>query len=361
MKNTIHEVFESLRDYLETHEESRGKMLSVFANTDNRDPNNRKERPAWLIDLKNSLSDLAESHGDEALRPVDPRLNWREVEERITSALLERKPSGRSVAIFTDLVDHEVIDLPLPVTTSAYFGIPQVKHLLSQLHRYGRYLVILFSETEHRIISIDVPLTTDDVRVDSVTAAGLFLRPGGRKARTQASDRRDLDSERRLVKEAADEINAYFMDDPDFDRIVFGGNLKIAHRVKNALHHAVSETLVSIEPIPFQAPEELVRRTVKDIANEFETTHDLALVSELVTRRATCGRVATGNDAVLEALRNGQVSKLYFAFPIDSDQFDAVFVEAVLANVEIELIHGEAAAKLSEMGGVGAILYYQIE
>ncbi len=361
MKNAIHEILESLRGYLDTHEHSRSKMLSVYANTDSKNPGNTKDRPAWLIDLKNCLSELEQSHGTEPLRSVDPRLTWRDVEERIVATISERKPSGRSIAIFTDLVDDQIVDLPLPVSTSAYFGIPQVKHLLSQLHRYGKYLVILFSEVEHRVISIDIPLSTGESVFESATASGVFLRPGGRTVRTQASERRDLDSERRIIRDAANEINSYFMDDPAFDRIVFGGNLKIAHGVKNALHHTVSETLVSIERIPFQASEEIVRRAIKSLANEFEINYDLALINELETRRATCGRGVTGIDNVLEALRNGQVSKLYLAFPIDSNHFDSIFVEAVLANVEIELVHGDAAKRLNEMGRVGALLYYHVE
>ncbi len=361
MKNTIQDIFEVLRDYLISHENNQSKILSVYANIDTKNPDNRRERPAWLIDLKNHLDGLSEAYGDGALRTIDPTLMWREVKERIIVTLSEREPSGRSLALFTDLVDDIVIDLPLPVKTSAYYGLPQVKHLLSQLHRYGKYLVVLFSETEHRVISIDTPLSMGEAFVESGIKAGVFLRPGGRKSRTQASERRDLGSERGVIRDAAHEINSYFMDNPTFDRIVFGGNLKIAHGVKNALHHTVSELLVSIEPIPFKASEELVRNTVKLIADEYETIHDNALVNELVTRRETCGRGVTGAENILDALNNGQVRKLFIPYPIVSDEFDSLIVEALLANVEIELVHGEAAERLKDMGGAGALLYYVIE
>ena len=361
MKNTIRDIFETIRDYLIDHEDTQSQMLSVYANVDTRNPDNRKARPAWLIELKNRFYDLAEEHGDEVLRTTDPTLKWRGVEERILDVLSERRPAGRSLALFTDMTEDIIVDLPLPVATGVYYGTPQIKHLLSQLHRYGKYLVILFSEEEHRVISIDMPCDTDEAVFESGIGTGVFLRPGGRKSRTQASDRRDLDSERRIIRDAAHEINSYFMDDPAYDRIVFGGNLKIARSVKNALHHTVSEMLVSIEPIPFKASDGAVRTIIKQLADEYEAVHDNALLTELMTRRQTCGRGVTGAQATIEALNNGQISKLFIPYPIDTDDFDSIVVEALLANVDIELLHGTAAVKLTEMGGVAALLYYVIE
>lgn len=360
MKNTINDIFEVLRCYLLLHEDNRSKILSLYINTDSKNPANHRERPAWQIEVSNQLAVLREEHGDEGIRHIDSTLTWKEVEQRLVNKVLEMRPTGRSLVIFTDLLDDILIELPMPVETKAYFGQPQVKHLLSQLHRYGKYLVILFSETEHRVVSIDVPTSLGEGTMESSIESGVFLRPGGRKSRTQASERRNLDSERRVIREAANEINRYFMGDPTFDRIVFGGNLKIAHRVKGALHHTVSEKLVSIEPIPFDATTEQLERTVKLLADEYEELHDNTLVLELLIRRDTCGRGVAGLANVLEALENGQVRKVFLPYPIQSDAFDLILVEALMANVEVELVHGKAAETLNELGGVGALLYYII-
>ena len=36
-------------------------------------------------------------------------------------------------------------------------------------------------------------------------------------------------------------------------------------------------------------------------------------------------------------------------------------LESVLANVDVELVHGAAADELNSVGGVGAVLYYAID
>ncbi|WP_087018253.1 hypothetical protein [Thaumasiovibrio subtropicus] len=360
MKNILQEVFETLRDFLSVNSPEQSHMLTVYANLDQANPLNRKERPAWLIELKNTFDNLSEEQKNALMTFDGASLTWNGIEEQIISTLEQHEAKGRSVVVFTDLSDTVVIDLPLPVKTGVYYGIPQVKHMLSQLHRYGQYLVVLFSEREHRTVFVDVPTLVSEGTLQSSLGEGIFLRPGGNKTRTQASERRNLDTERRMLREAAGEINDYFMDEPLFDRIVFGGNLKIAHGVKNNLHHAVAEQLVSIEPIPFDATDEQLRETVSILADEYEAVHDLALIQELILRGETCGRAASGMDEVMDALQNGQVRKLYLPYPMDADDFDTLLIEAVLENVEVELVHGIAAETLREMGGVGAALYYVI-
>ena len=49
--------------------------------------------------------------------------------------------------MFTDFDDDIVVDLPLPVDTRVYLGLPQVKHLLSHLHRFGKRNVLVRQRT----------------------------------------------------------------------------------------------------------------------------------------------------------------------------------------------------------------------
>ncbi|PSW14492.1 hypothetical protein C9J01_08655 [Photobacterium rosenbergii] len=361
MKNNIQDIFDVLNNYISTRKAQDSDMLSLYINIDMKNPANHKERPAWLIEVRNQLSELAEKYGDDILTEIDSELTWKAVENRIIDKVESLDLKGRSIAIFTDFEEDFVVQLPLPVQTKAYYGIPQVKQLLSLLHRYGKYLVILFSETEHRILSVDLPAELEEGVLESGIDAGVFLRPGGRKARTQASERRALDAERRVIREAAEEINAYFLETSEFDRIVFGGNLKIANSVSHALHHTVSDKVVSIEPIPFEATHSQILETVKMIAEEYESLEDVYKMKQLIIRRETCGRAAVGKEAVLEALSLGQVKTLYIPYPIESDEFDPLLIKGVQAGADIELVHGEAAQTLNYLGGAGATLYYTFD
>ena len=132
----------------------------------------------------------------------------------------------------------------------------------------------------------------------------------------------------------------------------------MAHAVKNALHPTVSESLVTVEPIAYEASNNQIAEIAKRIADEKELEHDLALVNELVDRRHACGTAVLETQGVFLALEQGQASKLVVSVPIDSDKFDQLLIRAILNNCEIEFLHGEAAKKLNEFGGVAAVLYY---
>ena len=57
---------------------------------------------------------LREQHGEDALKRRDVKNQWAEAEQRISKHLMDRKPTGQSVVIFTDLDDYLTVDLPVP-------------------------------------------------------------------------------------------------------------------------------------------------------------------------------------------------------------------------------------------------------
>jgi hypothetical protein len=358
MKKRIQEILDSLREFIVEHNYEETPMLTAYVAVDSTDQDNRRERPAWLIELKNEAKRLEEAHGPEAMTGRAAKRTWDETEAKIMSHLQESKPQGRSIVIFTDHEDFLTVDLPMSMPTRLFYGTPQLKPLLFALDSHKKYMVALFSEEETKVLEVFLTAPADEVRVQTGAAGGTSLRPGGRKSRTQASDRRDLDSERRVVNEAAVEVNDYFLADPEIEHLVFGGNMKLAHAVKNALHPSVYASLVTIEPLAFESSNNEIAAAVKQIADEQELAHDLALVNELISRRHACGTAVLETQGVTLALEQGQASKVIVSVPIDSDKFDQLLTKALLSNCEMEFLHGEAAKKLNEFGGVAAQLYY---
>lgn len=358
MKQKIRTIIDSLSDYITQHNYLDTPMLTAYVAVDSTDQDNRRDRPAWLIELKNESKRLEEQHGAEALNSRDAKRKWADTEASIMSHLQESKPQGRSIVIFTDHEDFLTVDLPVSLPTKLFYGPPQIKPLLFALDSHKKYMVALFSEEETKILEVFLTSAASDIRVQTGSTGGASLRPGGRKSRTQASDRRDLDSERRVAQEAAEEVNAYFLADPEIEHIVFGGNMKLAHAVKNALHPTVYASLVTIEPIAFESSNNDVATAVTRIADEQELAHDLALVNELISRRHACGTAVLETQSVTKALEQGQASKLVVSVPIDSDKFDRLLLKSLLTNCEIEFLHGAAAQKLNEFGGIAAQLYY---
>ena len=355
MKAKINQILEAFRDFVATHEDERPSILTAYVNVDPSDPENQKQRPAWLIALKNEAKRIESELGPDELKRWDSQRRWATTEELIRAHLTERKPSGRSVVLFTAGEDLVGVDVPVELPTRLYYGTPQLKHLLFALDQYKKYLVILFAASEVRLVEVFLARTTDELLIESDVER---LRKMGRKADTLAKERRDSEYERRYVRESVEEINQHFLGDTDFERIVFGANAKIAHAVRNALHPAVQPLVVAIEAIDFKLPYREVADRVRTIAERHEEEHDVAVVEQLVAKFNRRGPAVVERQAVEAALRDQNVRTLIIPYPIDSDEFDALIEDVVLAGADVEFVYGRGATKLKEVGGIGAVLHY---
>ena len=355
VKIRINEVLESCREYLTTHEWQQTPILTAYVNVDPTDQDNRRERPAWLIELKNQAKELESTLDQDKLKRRETQNKWSNTEEVLTDYLTNRQVLGRSVAFFTDHVDHLAVDLPLPTPTRLYYGLPQLKHLLFNLDQYKKYAVVLMSGDEVRTLEVFLTRTTSDLRVET----GLELtRRLGRFAHAHTRESRGDEFDRRFAKQVAAGLSEYYPGDPDFERLVLGGNAKQAHAVRNSLDAAIREKVVGIEPIDFNSPNTEVAEYIKSVADRHEFEHDLAVVDDLVAR-CTRGRTAVlERQGVEAAVRKGNAKTLVLPYPIDSDTFDSLVASATIAGVEIEFVYQEAADRLHEHGGIGARLYY---
>lgn len=358
MKTVINDVLNSLGDLMNAHIGESTPVLTAYIGVDTTDPDNQRDRPAWLIELKNEAKRIDDQHGTDALKRRDVQRKWSNTEEMIMAHLQERKPQGRSTVIFTDHESFHTVDLPVPLPTQLFYGTPHVKPLLVALDRYRKCLVALFSEEETKLVDVYLTVATGQTQIETGSAGGISLRPGGRKARTQASGRRDLDTKRSMVAEKAAEIQEQILNDPEIEHVIFGGNLKLAHAVKNALNPAIYGALVTVEPIAFASSADDIAAVAKRIAEEKVIEHDMALLNELVARRHACGTAVLETQGVMLALNEGRASKIVLSVPIDSDKFDQIMIQSVINGCEIDFLHGEAAQKLNEFGGIAAVLYY---
>lgn len=357
MKAKIDQVLELLRDYATTHEYPETPILTAYVDIDTTKRANQRMQPAWLIDLKNEAKRLEQELDSEQFKRRNVQQRWTAAQEMILEHLLERKPGGRSVVLFSDLEDFVAVDLPISLPTRLYYGLPQIKHLLFTLDQYESYLVILFSGAEARLVEVFLTRTTEDLTIETEHERKRRL---SRKSMEAGQDRRSPEFKRRFVNEMASELTSYFMEDPDFERLILGGNLKLAHAVKKALHPAIKEVVVAIEPIEFNTPENDIAALVKRIAADVEAAHDLGMVEELVRLYNSRGAVALEQQGVETALSHGQVETLVLPYPLDGEELDSLIVEVVVNGAEVEFVHGEAADKLQEYGGIGAKLYYSM-
>lgn len=355
MQANVNEIVARFSEFVTTHDYKNRPILTAYVNVDPTDPDNRREQPAWQIELKNETKRIEQELDAERMKRRDAQARRATAEEIVMGYLRERKPTGRSIALFTDLEDTIAIDLPVAMQTRLYYGFPQIKHLLFAMDQYKKYLVLLFSGAEARLVEVFLTRTTDDVVVETEHEKQRRL---SRKSMEDGQDRRGPEFERRFINEMATEINRFFLEDPDIERLVLGGNLKLANGVKNSLHPAARDRVVAVEPLDFKLPEKEIATVVKQIADDYEQAHDLAEVEELVRLHNRRGAAVLERQGVETALSRGQVKTLVIPYPMDAAEFDLLIVDAIVNGAGLEFVYGAAAERLREFGGIGAKLYY---
>jgi hypothetical protein len=99
MKKRIHEILDSLRTFIVEHKYEDTPILSAYVGVDSTDQDNRRDRPAWLIELKNEAKRLEEQHGTENLKRRDTRRKWENTEEMIVAHLQDSKPGPVKISV----------------------------------------------------------------------------------------------------------------------------------------------------------------------------------------------------------------------------------------------------------------------
>ncbi|BAQ62873.1 hypothetical protein GM3708_3279 [Geminocystis sp. NIES-3708] len=357
MKTGINQILETFREFVSTHDYQNNPILSVYVDIDSTNPDNRKEQPAWQIELKNELKRIESQLDPEEMKRWDNQKIWSDTERMVMDYLETQKPTGRSVVVFTDFKDIIGVDLPVTMKTAIYYGLPQIKHLLFALDQYKEYSAILFSGDQGRIVEVFLTRSTNEVKIETEHE---LSRRFGRKSQTLASDRRDREFELRFIREMSAEINEYFLDHLEDSRIVFGGNLQQAAKIKNALNPAVRDLVVAIEPMDFKLPDNEVADIVRPIAYAYEQDYDVMVVENLIYHFNKNGTAVIEKQGVEKALSEARVKTLVLPYPMDTEEFDSLIVEVILSGAQIEFVYGEGAEKLKQYGGIGAELYYSV-
>ncbi len=356
MTTDINDILNLFRDFVSTRDYQNNPILTVYVDIDSTNPENQRVNPAWQIELKNELKRFESEELDpQEMKRLSAQKIISNTEQMIMDRLQNQKPTGRSVALFTDFKDLVAIDLPVPMKTRVYYGLPQIKHLLFALDQYKKYLAILFSGSEVRIVEVFLTRATNEIQLSTEHE---LARRFGRKSKTLAFDRRDQEYEQRFIKEMASEINQYFLESLEAERIVFGGNHQQAAQIRSALHPNVRDLVVAIEPMDFKLPERDIAEIVKPIAYAYEQDHDVAVVENLLYQYNKNGPAVIEKQGVEIALQQGKVKTLVLPYPVDTAEFDSLIVDVVLSGAEVEFVYGEGADKLKQFGGIGAELYY---
>lgn len=357
MKARLNELLVKFKEFARTNENNNKPIITIYLDVDSTKEKNRKDNPAYKIELNNALKKVEETLDPEHFKKYEVQQEWSKFKLNLELQIYQHLQyySGKSLLILSDLEEIFITDIQMPVETTLHYGTPRVDHLLYVLDKYKKYLVLVMSEMEVRAIELFLGRVSDETFIETNNRVKTRF---GKKAKTLASDRRDLETEEAYARDLAEEINSYFMDDPDIDRLILAGNQKIAHNVKSKLHPLVEDQVVSILRMDIKAKEPDISKIVAEISNQFEEEKDIIEIKDLVSIHNSQGLGVLELNDVKSALTDGRVKKLMVSYPfVDTEKIKLVY-EAFLNGVNINFVFGKAKEKLDKLGGIGAYLYY---
>ncbi len=360
----IHEAETMLQEFAAyaRNTDNQEDILSLYLVVDPADERNQGQAK-WPIVLKNSLAEIEAGLDPEQtkqwktvrLSDSSEKTKWARIRLRLENFMGGYKPEGKTLALFIGPDRELAYELPVALSNSAHYGKPQIAKFLRALDEYQEYMVVLFSQDRARAVNIFLGESADEV---SIHVDQTWNRKVHKTAHESSQSDRLDEIDRRFARHAAGELDKHFMGSGDVERIIFGGNMQLAHIVRNYMHPNVADRVIAMLPIPIDTSAHDIAVQIRPVAESSEREFEDHLVRNLVSRAQAGGRAVLGEEAVSEALGRHAVSELVLPYPTDVEMAEDLLVKALYSSADTEFVEGDAAEKLHAEGGIGAFLYY---
>lgn len=358
----------NLNDVRRLLEQADDHTLSLYLNVNPADQENQASTPIWRIWLKNALKEI-ENGLDK-----DKTDLWRHLRARLETHLKLYAPQSKGLALFFGPSLEVEYALPVPVENRIRFGRPLIAPLVWAIDEYEHYLVVLVDQEKAQFLSaylgsagledtMTLEMDTEDWREKTImpstaaTVRGYGLTAGSHLDHLQDRINEHIERFHREVVGRIQEL----VQEHKTQRVIIGGSEEAAHAVQRLLPDKLAQKVVTVMPIPVRyAPHEVLSH-VLPAALEYERQQEMALLDQIINLAKSGGRGALGKEAVLSALDQGRVETLVAPWPLnDSELLSQLPLRALKTNTTLELVHGDAAARLKDEGGLAARLYYAV-
>lgn len=340
-------------------------VLTLYLNTNNADEANQASNPRWRVWLKERLRELSDQQAGGA---------WTQIHERVEAFFADYQPDSKSLVLFVGPDFQRDITLEVPLENQVSYGKPAVLPLLWAIDEYEPYLVALVDQEKARFIltrlgmvefeeGIESDLDEYEFREKTIMPSASAVA-GGHGA-TQGSHRDIFEDtirehHNRFYREAVENVGA-IADKHGVARIILGGAEESAHAVRRFLPDALADQVVAVLPIPMRSSSKEAVDLAASTVLDYEREGEMALVNQVIDFAKSGGRGALGLKAVQEALEMQRVELLVIPYPMEDADLAAELPLRVFASGgNVELVHGAAAERLKEEGGIGARLYYAL-
>jgi len=302
---------------------------------------------------------------------------------RVWRFVSQYHPRGKTLILFAD--DSADLfwtgELGVPLATDVRWDAnPWVRPLVEALDEHERYGVVLADKERARIFTIFLGEIEEEREALAAAEVRHKKASGTDHWRSQMHFQRQDDMHvrwhLRQVAELMEEVARAYA----FDRLVLAGPVEATSELADLLPPRLGERVVGTLRLPMDAPADEVLRQTLEVAARAEREAEKATVAQLFEQRAV------GLDAALAALQEGRLRTLVYADRFASrgsecprchalfgpgagadcaycgerllpvpDLVTRAIERARESGGSVEKVQGEAAVRLLDAGGIGAI------
>jgi peptide subunit release factor 1 (eRF1) len=310
--------------------------------------------------------------------------------ERVLRFAASYHPRARTLVIFsegTGLFWTGELRATLP-TEVRFEPAAWVRPLVEVFDEYERYGVIMVDKERARVFTVFLGEVEEERDAFAAAEVRHKKASGTDHLRSQMNfQRQDEMHVRQHLKRVADlmdELARHYA----FDRLVLSGPVTATSELHRLLPKRLRGRVVGTLRLPPDAPADDVLRETMALEQAVEREAEKAYVEQLLTAAGKGNGGTIGSAATLSALQEGRVLRLVYADGFSARGSECVSCRAVFAGGQsacgycggelrpvgdlvqraieraaetggrIELVRGEAAARLLEAGGIGAILRF---
>ena len=329
---------------LATLEETNSPVISYYLDRESNELTNRLMLTERSRVLRQSLWGKAKHDFEEAMNKIETYID----NELLTDA--------KGVVIFARAGEGDFF-LPLqfkvPVSNWLFAtALPNIYHLIELKDTYQRYVVMISSEENARILEVNLGSVTEELWRERPE---LRQRVGREWTKEHYQNHR-RERTNRFVKEKI-KILERLMSDGDHTHLILAGNPQITARVRKALPKHLEEKLIdTIVADPNDNISDVVAATLSQYIEQ-EEQQSQAIVDTLYREIRTSGLAVVGPEASLEALKQAQADVLVLAQDMPNLSLREELVRlAAQTQCQVEVVSHSPV--LMGFGGAGCLLRY---
>lgn len=358
-------------------------VLSVYLDTDQSRSDNLNR--AFQVVLKNMLRDLGE------LLDKDQLQEFRRDAEPALRFLEDYREPARGLVIFCDESEDFVWIRPLKVRVRNgvwWNDTPYLRPLFEIFDEHERYGVILTDRQHARLFTIFLGEIEEQREVFAKADVTHIKTSGTDHLRSQMNIQRKADEHAywhlgRVAALMSRRANIH-----EFDRLILAGTVEATSELGGLLPKRLRTRIVGKISLPVDASEAQVLEETLKIEREVERMRETDLVEQLITAAKKREKAVLGLDETLLALQELRVWQLVYADEFTlrgsqctncgalsdretgpcaycgkaaralNDLIEFAATRVVEMHGKVEQVRGSAAARLQEVGSIGALLRF---